>query len=150
MYVAYHHPMFCLIYAFLPTCFGIYVFHIHLQSQHLRFVVSDLDSRTPAKPVSLTTRGSSAIPNVPRTFKRLVSFAPSSLYLSTHPFSLPPSLSLSLLLSLSPSSSKWHLGIRSQSRPQDIMAEIFRKLKALDFQWKIVTPYYIRCQYCTM
>ncbi len=42
--------------------------------------------------------------------------------------------------------SKWHLGIRSQSRPQDIMAEIFRKLRGLDFQWKIVTPYFIRCR----
>jgi len=42
--------------------------------------------------------------------------------------------------------SKWHLGIRSQSRPQDIMAEIFRKLKTLDFQWKLVTPYFIRCR----
>ena len=26
------------------------------------------------------------------------------------------------------------------------MAEIFRKLKALDFQWKIITPYFIRCK----
>ena len=43
--------------------------------------------------------------------------------------------------------SKWHLGIRSQSRPQDIMAEIFRKLKALEFQWKIITPYFIRCRW---
>jgi len=42
--------------------------------------------------------------------------------------------------------SKWHLGIRSQSRPQDIMAEIFRKLKALEFEWKIITPYFIRCR----
>ena len=94
MYVAYHHPMFCLIYAFLSTCFGIYVFHIHSQSQHLRFIVSDLDSCTPAKALSLTTGGSSTIPNVPRTFKWLVSFAPSSLYLSTHLFPLPPSISL--------------------------------------------------------
>lgn len=77
------------------------------------FNVADLSSRSPARPVSLTTGGSSTIPNVPRTFKR----------------------------------SKWHLGIRSQSRPQDIMAEIFRKLKALDFQWKIVTPYFIRCRH---
>lgn len=43
--------------------------------------------------------------------------------------------------------SKWHLGIRSQSRPQDIMAEIFRKLIVLDFQWKIITPYFIRCRH---
>ena len=41
--------------------------------------------------------------------------------------------------------SKWHLGIRSQSRPQDIMAEIFRKLLSLNFKWKIVTPYFVRC-----
>ena len=41
--------------------------------------------------------------------------------------------------------SKWHLGIRSQSRPQDIMAEIFRKLQALNFKWKIVSPYFVRC-----
>ncbi|KAI0988813.1 hypothetical protein GJ496_002846 [Pomphorhynchus laevis] len=31
---------------------------------------------------------------------------------------------------------KWHLGIRSQSRPQDIMHEIFKALKSLDMQWK--------------
>jgi 5'-AMP-activated protein kinase catalytic alpha subunit len=77
------------------------------------FGMSELASRSPAKPVSLTTGGSSTVPTAPRTFKR----------------------------------SKWHLGIRSQSRPQDIMAEIFRKLKALDFQWKIVTPYFIRCRH---
>ena len=41
--------------------------------------------------------------------------------------------------------SKWHLGIRSQSRPQDIMAEIFRKLQALNFKWKIVSHYFVRC-----
>ena len=27
------------------------------------------------------------------------------------------------------------------------MAEIFRKLKALEFQWKIITPYFIRCRW---
>ena len=26
------------------------------------------------------------------------------------------------------------------------MAEIFRKLKGLEFQWKIITPYFIRCK----
>ena len=43
--------------------------------------------------------------------------------------------------------SKWHLGIRSQSRPQDIMAEIFRKLMSLNFKWKIVSPYFVRCSH---
>ncbi|XP_013383308.1 5'-AMP-activated protein kinase catalytic subunit alpha-2 isoform X2 [Lingula anatina] len=39
---------------------------------------------------------------------------------------------------------KWHLGIRSQSKPQDIMHEVFRAMKQLDFEWKIINPFYIR------
>ncbi|CAJ0565972.1 unnamed protein product, partial [Mesorhabditis spiculigera] len=38
---------------------------------------------------------------------------------------------------------KWHLGIRSQSRPEDIMFEVFRAMKALDFEWKVLNPYHI-------
>lgn len=32
---------------------------------------------------------------------------------------------------------KWHLGIRSQSRPYDIMAEVYRAMKQLDYDWKV-------------
>ncbi|XP_012873969.1 PREDICTED: 5'-AMP-activated protein kinase catalytic subunit alpha-1 [Dipodomys ordii] len=39
---------------------------------------------------------------------------------------------------------KWHLGIRSQSRPTDIMAEVCRAIKQLDYEWKVVNPYYLR------
>lgn len=39
---------------------------------------------------------------------------------------------------------KWHLGIRSQSKPVDIMNEVFRAMKALNFEWKVVNPYHIR------
>ncbi|XP_076307208.1 5'-AMP-activated protein kinase catalytic subunit alpha-2-like isoform X1 [Tachypleus tridentatus] len=39
---------------------------------------------------------------------------------------------------------KWHLGIRSQSKPYDIMSEVFRAMKALDFEWKAVNPFHIR------
>lgn len=39
---------------------------------------------------------------------------------------------------------KWHLGIRSQSRPNDIMAEVCRAIKQLDYEWKVVNPYYLR------
>ncbi|XP_074601312.1 AMP-activated protein kinase alpha subunit [Brevipalpus obovatus] len=39
---------------------------------------------------------------------------------------------------------KWHLGIRSQNRPQDIMNEVFRAMKALDFEWKVVNQYQVR------
>ena len=42
---------------------------------------------------------------------------------------------------------RWHLGIRSQSHPQNIMQEIMKKLKLLNFEWKIVNPYYLRCRY---
>lgn len=31
---------------------------------------------------------------------------------------------------------KWHLGIRSQSKPQDIMNEVFKAMKACNIQWK--------------
>ncbi|KAG9509954.1 5'-AMP-activated protein kinase catalytic subunit alpha-2, partial [Fragariocoptes setiger] len=39
---------------------------------------------------------------------------------------------------------KWHLGIRSQSRPHDIMTEVFRAMKALDFEWKLINSYHVR------
>lgn len=39
---------------------------------------------------------------------------------------------------------KWHLGIRSQSKPNDIMLEVYRAMKALDFEWKIINPYHVR------
>uniref|UniRef100_A0A914WZX7 non-specific serine/threonine protein kinase n=1 Tax=Plectus sambesii TaxID=2011161 RepID=A0A914WZX7_9BILA len=38
---------------------------------------------------------------------------------------------------------KWHLGIRSQSRPEDIMYEVFRAMKTLDFEWKSLNPYHV-------
>ncbi|XP_031638549.1 5'-AMP-activated protein kinase catalytic subunit alpha-2 [Contarinia nasturtii] len=39
---------------------------------------------------------------------------------------------------------KWHLGIRSQSKPNDIMLEVYRAMKALDYEWKIINPYHVR------
>ncbi|XP_076680984.1 AMP-activated protein kinase alpha subunit isoform X2 [Andrena cerasifolii] len=39
---------------------------------------------------------------------------------------------------------KWHLGIRSQSKPQDIMNEVYRAMKALNFEWKIINTYSVR------
>jgi len=39
--------------------------------------------------------------------------------------------------------SKWHLGIRSQSKPHDIMSEVYRAMKALDFEWMIMNPYHV-------
>ncbi|KAM8874812.1 5'-AMP-activated protein kinase catalytic subunit alpha-2 isoform 2-T2 [Spinachia spinachia] len=39
---------------------------------------------------------------------------------------------------------KWHLGIRSQSPPHDIMAEVYRAMRQLSFSWKVVNPYHLR------
>ena len=39
---------------------------------------------------------------------------------------------------------KWHLGIRSQSRPNDIMTEVYRAMKALNFEWKIINPFHVK------
>lgn len=39
---------------------------------------------------------------------------------------------------------KWHLGIRSQSKPSDIMLEVYRAMKALDYEWKVINPYHVR------
>ncbi|XP_041063588.1 5'-AMP-activated protein kinase catalytic subunit alpha-2 isoform X1 [Carcharodon carcharias] len=39
---------------------------------------------------------------------------------------------------------KWHLGIRSQSKPYDIMAEVYRAMRQLDYEWKVVNPYHLR------
>ncbi|CAG0892432.1 unnamed protein product [Darwinula stevensoni] len=41
---------------------------------------------------------------------------------------------------------KWHLGIRSQSRPVDIMNEVFRAMKTLEFEWKAVNQYQVRAR----
>lgn len=39
---------------------------------------------------------------------------------------------------------KWHLGIRSESKPYDIMLEVYRAMKALDYEWKIINPFHVR------
>ncbi|XP_070563825.1 5'-AMP-activated protein kinase catalytic subunit alpha-2-like [Ptychodera flava] len=40
--------------------------------------------------------------------------------------------------------SKWHLGIRSQSKPHDIMGEVYRAMKTLGYEWKIINPFHLR------
>ncbi|XP_044265660.1 5'-AMP-activated protein kinase catalytic subunit alpha-2 [Tribolium madens] len=42
---------------------------------------------------------------------------------------------------------KWHLGIRSQSKPHDIMMEVYRAMKALDYEWKVINPYHVRVRH---
>ena len=44
---------------------------------------------------------------------------------------------------------RWHLGVQSSLAPADMMLEIFRVLRALRFEWKIVAQYNIKCRPCT-
>ncbi|XP_078482143.1 5'-AMP-activated protein kinase catalytic subunit alpha-2-like [Ciona intestinalis] len=39
---------------------------------------------------------------------------------------------------------KWHLGIRSQSRPRDIMFEVFKAMKRLGYAWKLISAFHVR------
>jgi len=39
---------------------------------------------------------------------------------------------------------KWHLGIRSQSKPWDIMYEVFKAMKTLNYEWKVINPFTVR------
>ncbi|XP_076084558.1 5'-AMP-activated protein kinase catalytic subunit alpha-2-like isoform X9 [Mytilus galloprovincialis] len=43
-----------------------------------------------------------------------------------------------------PKKAKWHLGIRSQSKPQDIMHEVYRAMKTLNYEWKVINHYHVR------
>ncbi|XP_075229943.1 AMP-activated protein kinase alpha subunit [Lycorma delicatula] len=86
-----------------------------------------------------------------------VSFSPSELTpspLRPHPERIAPLRERALSSSLGRDDrlsrgtpvkrAKWHLGIRSQSKPNDIMNEVYRAMKALDFEWKVINPYHVR------
>lgn len=36
--------------------------------------------------------------------------------------------------------------MRSKNRPEDVMAEVYRAMQALNFQWKVITPFHARCR----
>ncbi|KAG0240173.1 Protein kinase [Actinomortierella wolfii] len=42
---------------------------------------------------------------------------------------------------------KWYFGIRSRSAPLEVMAEIYKALKALNMKWKVINPYHLRAKY---
>ena len=44
---------------------------------------------------------------------------------------------------------RWHLGVQSSLSPADMMLEIFRTLRTLRFEWKIVAQYSLKCRPCT-
>jgi len=44
---------------------------------------------------------------------------------------------------------KWQLGVQSSMPPADMMLEIFRALRTLQFEWKIVAQYSLKCRPCS-
>jgi 5'-AMP-activated protein kinase catalytic alpha subunit len=107
------------------------------------------DMVTPSSPITA--------PSSPFPFRDSESPLPGSSSPSRQPVTpgrsqvkpLPPGASgsgLPLIVNKDNKKSRWHLGIRSQSPPQDIMAEIFRAMKTLDFEWKILSPYSVCCR----
>nr|AER10552.1 AMP-activated protein kinase alpha subunit [Echinococcus multilocularis] len=61
-----------------------------------------------------------------------------------HPERMPEGPPLTRTLDPVDKRFKWHLGIRSQSRPWDIMQEVFRAMSTLGYEWKVITPFNIR------
>ena len=57
------------------------------------------------------------------------------------------SLSIQQALKARKKRSKWHLGIRSRNEPHDVMMEVFKAMKALGFEWKVINPYHVRCRF---
>jgi len=41
---------------------------------------------------------------------------------------------------------KWYLGIQTRNPPSAVMNELYRALKLLGFEWKIITAYNVRCR----
>jgi len=80
--------------------------------------------------------------------------SPGSSPLKPHPERMPemqnvtptldPLLALERKKNVPVKKAKWHLGIRSQSKPQDIMHEVFKAMKHLDYEWKIINNYHVR------
>jgi len=80
-------------------------------------------------------------------------YAPSSP-LKPHPERMPemqnvtptldPLLAMQRKKSVPMKKAKWHLGIRSQSKPHDIMHEVFRAMKTLGYEWKVINSFHVR------
>eukprot|EP00123_Amoebidium_parasiticum_P006478 comp17419_c0_seq1/m.16801 comp17419_c0_seq1/g.16801 ORF comp17419_c0_seq1/g.16801 comp17419_c0_seq1/m.16801 type:complete len:520 (-) comp17419_c0_seq1:238-1797(-) len=42
--------------------------------------------------------------------------------------------------------SRWHLGIRSRSQPYEVMSEVYRAMRSLNFEWKVINPYHVNAR----
>jgi len=76
--------------------------------------------------------------------------------IKAHPERMMPAADMTAALDPKPRSStktkptkkpKWHLGIRSQSKPEDIMDEVYKAMVRLDYEWKVITPFNLRVRH---
>eukprot|EP00124_Ichthyophonus_hoferi_P001744 Ihof_evm6s100 gene=Ihof_evmTU6s100 len=42
--------------------------------------------------------------------------------------------------------SRWHLGIRSRSQPYEVMSEVYRAMRSLNLEWKVINPYHVNAR----
>eukprot|EP01135_Chromosphaera_perkinsii_P010461 Nk52_evm24s2133 gene=Nk52_evmTU24s2133 len=63
------------------------------------------------------------------------------------PGTFTKSLSIQQALKARKKRSKWHLGIRSRNEPYEVMTEVFKAMKNLGFEWKVINPYHVRCRF---
>lgn len=48
---------------------------------------------------------------------------------------------------LSPKRRRWYLGIQSKKQPAHVMTEVYKALHVLQFEWKVLAPYRIKCRW---
>ncbi|XP_018012177.1 5'-AMP-activated protein kinase catalytic subunit alpha-2 [Hyalella azteca] len=70
--------------------------------------------------------------------------SPAGAPIRPHPERIAPLRDRNLRQGTPVKKAKWHLGIRSQSKPHDIMSEVYKAMKVLDFQWKVMDPFRVR------
>ncbi|XP_058955925.2 5'-AMP-activated protein kinase catalytic subunit alpha-2-like isoform X1 [Pocillopora verrucosa] len=94
--------------------------------------ISSFLIKEPASPVQKAVSSNESFPNTAMTKARSNSNP-------TTPSKKIPYLRLAL-----GKRPKWHLGIRSQSKPNDIMGEVYRAMMSLGYEWKIINPFNLR------
>ncbi|KAJ1512538.1 protein kinase, AMP-activated, alpha 2 catalytic subunit [Coelomomyces lativittatus] len=88
---------------------------------------------------------STAVSNLSNTspFVSATSTTPSSVINSNSALSFFPSPPFPI-----PPTEKWHLGLRSQSSPHDIMCVIYQVLVEVGMEWKVIGPYHLSARPC--
>ena len=46
-----------------------------------------------------------------------------------------------------PKRRRWYLGIQSKKQPAHVMTEVYKALHVLQFEWKVLAPYHIKCRW---